>query len=66
MPLYEYRCPKGHTFEVRVDMDKCSAAQPCPEHHKQGRRIISADSVSIKMGKGHFLNGPRNIPGGKV
>lgn len=53
MPTYEYRCPKGHHFEVfqRIS-DKPEAS--CPQCGGPGQRQISAGAGFLLKGEGFY------------
>ncbi len=53
MPTYEYRCPKGHHFEVfqRIS-EKPEAA--CPQCGAPGQRQISAGAGFLFKGEGFY------------
>ncbi|NJD18130.1 MAG: zinc ribbon domain-containing protein [Gemmatimonadetes bacterium] len=53
MPTYEYRCPRGHHFEVfqRIS-DKPEAA--CPQCGQPGQRQISAGGGFLLKGEGFY------------
>lgn len=53
MPTYEYRCPRGHHFEVfqRIS-DKPEAA--CPQCGEPGQRQISAGAGFLFRGEGFY------------
>jgi putative FmdB family regulatory protein len=52
MPIYEYRCEEGHTFEVlqRMTDDPLTA---CPEHGKPVQRVFHPVAVHFK-GSGFY------------
>jgi putative FmdB family regulatory protein len=52
MPIYEYRCEKGHTFEVmqRISED---ALTVCPEHGAPVQRVFHPVAVHFK-GSGFY------------
>jgi putative FmdB family regulatory protein len=52
MPIYEYRCEKGHTFEVmqRISED---ALMVCPEHGTPVQRVFHPVAVHFK-GSGFY------------
>ena len=59
MPTYEYRCPRGHHFEVfqRIS-DKPEAA--CPECGEPGQRQISAGAGFLFKGEGFYVTDYRS------
>jgi putative FmdB family regulatory protein len=52
MPIYEYRCEEGHTFEVlqRMTDDPLTV---CPEHGKPVQRVFHPVAVHFK-GSGFY------------
>ena len=52
MPIYEYRCEEGHTFEVlqRMTDDPLTA---CPDHGKPVQRVFHPIAVHFK-GSGFY------------
>ncbi len=51
MPTYEYRCPKGHEFDLVQRMsDEPRAA--CPECGESAERLMSAGVGLIFKGEG--------------
>jgi putative FmdB family regulatory protein len=59
MPTYEYRCPRGHHFEVfqRIS-DKPEAA--CPQCGQPGQRQISAGAGFLFKGEGFYKTDHRS------
>lgn len=59
MPTYEYRCPKGHEFEVfqRIS-DEPGAA--CPECGEPAERQISAGAGFLFKGDGFYITDNRS------
>ena len=59
MPTYEYRCPKGHHFEVfqRIS-DEPGAA--CPECGEPSQRQISAGAGFLFKGDGFYITDYRS------
>ena len=53
MPTYEYRCPKGHQFEVFQRISDTPGA-PCPECGRPGERQISAGAGFLLKGQGFY------------
>lgn len=53
MPLYEYECECGHTFEEvfksRI-LAEALRTMPCPMCGKQSRRLISKSNFHLKGG----------------
>jgi putative FmdB family regulatory protein len=52
MPIYEYRCPKGHTFEVLQSFSD-DPVTVCEEHGAPVARIYRAPAVHFK-GSGFY------------
>lgn len=46
MPLYEFRCPDGSTFEASYPMAQVPQAAPCPECGAEAARRVSAPRLS--------------------
>ena len=59
MPTYEYRCPKGHAFEIFQRMsDKPGAA--CPDCGAAAERILSGGAGFIFKGDGFYITDYRS------
>jgi putative FmdB family regulatory protein len=59
MPTYEYRCPKGHSFDVFQRMsDEPGAA--CPECGTAAERILSGGAGFIFKGDGFYITDYRS------
>ena len=59
MPTYEYRCPKGHEFELFQRMsDEPLAA--CPECGKTAQRLLSGGAGLIFKGSGFYITDYRS------
>ena len=52
MPIYEYRCTKGHSFEVFQSMSEASLTD-CVECGAECERVLSAPAVHFK-GSGFY------------
>jgi putative FmdB family regulatory protein len=52
MPIYEYRCTNGHTFEVFQSMSEDSLTE-CVECGAECERVLSAPAVHFK-GSGFY------------
>jgi len=52
MPIYEYRCEKGHEFEVFQSMSEDSITE-CMECGAPAQRVLSAPAVHFK-GSGFY------------
>jgi putative FmdB family regulatory protein len=59
MPTYEYRCPKGHEFDLFQRMsDEPRAA--CPECGESAERLMSAGAGLIFKGEGFYITDYRS------
>lgn len=59
MPTYEYRCAKGHDFEVLQKMsDKPVAA--CPKCGAKARRLVSGGAGLLFKGDGFYITDYRS------
>ena len=59
MPTYEYRCPKGHEFDLFQRMsDEPRAA--CPECGESAERLMSAGVGLIFKGEGFYITDYRS------
>ena len=47
MPLYDFRCPDGTTFEAAFPMTEVPDATVCPECNQQSPRQMSSPRLSI-------------------
>ena len=52
MPIYEYRCPKGHQYE-RSEGFQAPSEHRCPSCGGRSRRLISLPAVIFK-GRGFY------------
>jgi putative FmdB family regulatory protein len=52
MPIYEYRCANGHSFEVFQSMSEASVSE-CVECGAECERVLSAPAVHFK-GSGFY------------
>ena len=59
MPTYEYRCPKGHTFDVFQKMSDPPVAT-CPECGKQAERMIVPGAGFLFKGEGFYITDYRS------
>ncbi len=59
MPTYEYRCPKGHEFEMFQRMSDEPRA-PCPECGKTAERLLSGGAGLIFKGEGFYITDYRS------
>lgn len=59
MPTYEYRCPKGHSFDLFQRMSDEPAAA-CPECGSAAERILSGGAGFIFKGDGFYITDYRS------
>jgi putative FmdB family regulatory protein len=59
MPTYEYRCPKGHLFELFQKMSEEPRAH-CPECGAESERLLSAGAGFLFKGDGFYITDNRN------
>src|SRR5688500_18859123 len=59
MPTYEYRCPKGHRFDVFQKMSDPAVAT-CPECGKPGERMIVPGAGFLLKGDGFYITDYRS------
>ncbi len=59
MPTYEYRCPKGHEFELFQSMSE-EPRTACPECGKTAQRLLSGGAGLIFKGDGFYITDYRS------
>lgn len=59
MPTYEYRCPRGHTFDLFQKMSAEPAAS-CPECGEASERVISGGAGFLFKGEGFYITDYRS------
>lgn len=59
MPTYEYRCPKGHGFELFQRMSDDPVAK-CPECGAKAERLISGGAGFLFKGDGFYITNHRS------
>jgi putative FmdB family regulatory protein len=59
MPTYEYRCPKGHRFEVFQKMSE-EPVSVCPECGGPSERILSGGAGFLFKGDGFYITDYRS------
>ena len=59
MPTYEYRCPKGHEFEVFQRITEEPGAT-CPECGERAERQLSAGAGLLFKGSGFYITDYRS------
>jgi len=59
MPTYEYRCPKGHTFELFQKMSEEPRAE-CPECGLESERLLSGGAGFLFKGEGFYITDYRS------
>ena len=59
MPTYEYRCPKGHTFEVFQKMSDPPIAT-CTHCGDSAERVLSGGAGFLFKGEGFYITGNRS------
>jgi putative FmdB family regulatory protein len=57
VPLYDYRCEKGHRYEKREPFGS-PAVQPCEKCGETARRVLHAPAIAFK-GSGWYKNDSR-------
>lgn len=61
MPTYDYRCEKGHRYELRQPFGSPSE-HPCEKCGKTATRQLSVPSLAFK-GSGFYITDSRNRSG---
>jgi putative FmdB family regulatory protein len=59
MPTYEYRCPKGHEFEMFQRMSEPPVAQ-CPACGQEASRMLSGGAGLLFKGEGFYITDYRS------
>ncbi len=59
MPTYEYRCPKGHEFDLFQRMSDEPGAT-CPECAEPAERLMSGGAGLIFKGEGFYITDYRS------
>ena len=59
MPTYEYRCPKGHDFDLFQSMSDEPGAI-CPECGESAERLMSGGAGLIFKGEGFYITDYRS------
>lgn len=59
MPTYEYRCPKGHEFELFQRMSDEPKAN-CPECGEAAARLLSSGAGFLFKGEGFYITDYRS------
>jgi len=59
MPTYEYRCPKGHHFEV-FQRITAEPGATCPECGEAAERLLSAGAGLLFKGSGFYITDYRS------
>jgi len=59
MPTYEYRCPKGHEFELFQRMSDEPRAE-CPDCGAEAERLLSAGAGFLFKGDGFYITDYRS------
>lgn len=63
MPLYDFKCPEGHTFELHVPLDlfeEAKAGLPCPKCGQAAPKTLSAPPFTLQ-GAGFHANDYRGV-----
>ena len=59
MPTYEYRCPKGHNFELLQKMSEEPRAE-CPDCGAESERLLSGGAGFLFKGGGFYITENRS------
>lgn len=59
MPTYDYRCDKGHTFELFHSM-KDESVKHCPECGEPARRVPGGGAGFLFKGSGFYITDYRS------
>jgi putative FmdB family regulatory protein len=59
MPTYEYRCAKGHAFELFQKMSDAPVAS-CPECGAEAQRVLSGGAGFLFKGEGFYITDYRS------
>jgi putative FmdB family regulatory protein len=59
MPTYEYRCPKGHEFDLFQRMSDEPGAD-CPECGEASERLLSGGAGFLFKGDGFYITDSRS------
>lgn len=59
MPTYDYRCPRGHEFELFQRMSDEPRAE-CPECGDEAERMISGGAGFLFKGEGFYITDYRS------
>jgi putative FmdB family regulatory protein len=59
MPTYEYRCAKGHSFELFQKMSDLPARN-CPECGSPAERVVSGGAGFVFKGAGFYITETRS------
>jgi putative FmdB family regulatory protein len=59
MPTYEYRCVKGHTFDVFQKMSEEPIAS-CPDCGEGAQRVVSGGVGFLFKGEGFYITDSRS------
>jgi len=59
MPTYEYRCPRGHDFELFQRMSD-EPRTPCPQCGEEAARLLSSGAGFLFRGDGFYITDYRS------